>query len=375
MRICRHNSRSGIALIVVMIAITVLSILAAGFAYSMKVETKLAQNSNSETELIWLGRSGVDAARWVLAAGQGCPFDCLNQKWVGGLGAPCETNGPLSAVVSLSPFQLEGYPPYPFSIKITDLDRKYHINRDPNDPDLERALEQALRLVGVDAGDYSAISGAIIDWMDPDDNTHIGGTESAYYQTLDPPYFAKNQPIDDLSELLLVRGVTPDIYWGGVATNHPPAAFQNKLGRVTPVTGVTSYNVGLMDLFTPFSNPAGRININTASLVQLQMIPFVDEVIAAKIIELRSGPDGADGTEDDQPAGMGGPLGSVESMLASAGMNQQVVPLAARFCTVKSSVFEVEVDAEIAGYKRKFFAILAKNNQRDVQVLSFYWKD
>ena len=207
------------------------------------------------------------------------------------------------------------------------------------------------------------------------DNTHIGGTESAYYQTLDPPYFAKNQPIDDLSELLLVRGVTPDIYWGGVATNHPPAAFQNKLGRVTPVTGVTSYNVGLMDLFTPFSNPAGRININTASLVQLQMIPFVDEVIAAKIIELRSGPDGADGTEDDQPAGMGGPLGSVESMLASAGMNQQVVPLAARFCTVKSSVFEVEVDAGIAGYKRKFFAILAKNNQRDVQVLSFYWKD
>ena len=77
---------AGIALIVVMIAVTVLSILAAAFAYSMKVETKLAQNSNSETELIWLGRSGVEFARYVLAiqATIGSePYDGLNQKWAG----------------------------------------------------------------------------------------------------------------------------------------------------------------------------------------------------------------------------------------------------------------------------------------------------
>jgi hypothetical protein len=30
--------------------------MTAAFAYFMKVETKLAQNSNSEQELYWLGR-------------------------------------------------------------------------------------------------------------------------------------------------------------------------------------------------------------------------------------------------------------------------------------------------------------------------------
>ena len=113
------------------------------------------------------------------------------------------------------------------SVTITDLERKLNINIAD-----EAALQQALRLVGVDAGDLSAISASILDWIDPDDNTHISGTESDYYQGLTPPYFAKNKPIDDLSELLLVRGVTPEIYWGGVATNHQRAAFQNQLGRM-----------------------------------------------------------------------------------------------------------------------------------------------
>ena len=33
------------------------------FAYNMRVETKLAMNSNNETEMEWLGRSGVELAR------------------------------------------------------------------------------------------------------------------------------------------------------------------------------------------------------------------------------------------------------------------------------------------------------------------------
>ena len=55
----------GIALVIVMISIFVLTILAGGFAYSMKVETRLARNANSETELEWLGRSG----KWVVRSG------------------------------------------------------------------------------------------------------------------------------------------------------------------------------------------------------------------------------------------------------------------------------------------------------------------
>ena len=216
----------------------------------------------------------------------------------------------------------------------------------------------------------AAIAASILDWIDPDNNVHAGGAESSYYQSLDPPYFAKNQPLDDLSELLLVRGVTPEIFLGGVATNHTPAAFQNKLGRVGPAFDRPTYAMGLEEIFTPLSN--GKININTAPLMVLQMIPFVDEAIAAKIIELRAGPDGAEATEDDMPAGMPGVR--VEDVLRTAGLSVQAVPIAARVCTARSSTFEVVIEAEVAGYSRKFYAILGRNTPRDVQILSFHWR-
>ena len=129
-----------------------------------------------------------------------------------------------------------------------------------------------------------------------------------------------------------------------------------------------AYTVGLSDIFTPISN--GRININTASITTLQMAPLVDEIVASRIIELRSG--------GDIRYGPSGPIGSpgftIEEALFSAGLNRQAAQFAAPFFTVRSSTFEVQVDAEIAGYKRQFLAILARNSPKDVQVLSFYWK-
>src|SRR5215510_7971165 len=91
----------GIALVMVMIVIFILTLLAGRFAYSMKVETKLASNANNETELEWLGRSGVDYARWILAEQAKCgmePYHSLNQTWAGGPGGLCASNGPLSEV-------------------------------------------------------------------------------------------------------------------------------------------------------------------------------------------------------------------------------------------------------------------------------------
>ena len=57
-----NHRRSGIALIIVMICITVLAIMAAGFAYSMKVETRLAMNSNSEADLLAIGWGSIQKA-------------------------------------------------------------------------------------------------------------------------------------------------------------------------------------------------------------------------------------------------------------------------------------------------------------------------
>jgi hypothetical protein len=360
---CSERRERGIALVIAMICIIVLAGLTAIFAYSMKVETKLAQNGNSEVELYWMGRSGVEYAKAFIAlqaAVANEPYHSLNQKWAGGPGSTALSNSPL-AELSLDNVELGNGT---FSVKITDLDRKVNINRAGFD-----ALEQAFRLMGVDAGEMGSLAGCIQDWIDQDEDENVNnGAESRYYQSLEPPYYSKNAPIDDLSELMLIRGISQDIYWGGVASNHPPARFQSKFGSSANFRQFRAeeivYPVGLHDLFTPMSS--GKVNINTASLMQLQMIPGVDESAAAEIIRMRSGPDGADGTEDDTPfINPGEALGPI---LGGATAQAQ------QFCTVRSAVFEVLVTAQIAGYKREYVAIIGGANPQGMQVLSFYWK-
>ncbi|MBA4030125.1 MAG: hypothetical protein C0478_04415 [Planctomyces sp.] len=58
------------------------------------------------------------------------------------------------------------------------------------------------------------IAAAIRDWIDTDEETLPNGAESDYYETLAPPYTAKNGPLESLDELLLVRGVTPQLLYG-----------------------------------------------------------------------------------------------------------------------------------------------------------------
>jgi len=351
MKIRFQNSKSGIALIVVMIAVFVLSMLAGAFAYSMKVETKLAMNANNQADLEWIGRSGVEYARWILGQTMSCPYDSLNQKWAGGPGGACDTNGPL-ADISLTDVPVGNGK---FSIKITDLERKVNVNT--ADP---AVLEQAMKVIGADAEEGATIIDSIRDWIDRDDATHNNGAESDYYQGLTPPYNAKNGPLDDVSELLFIRGVrdNPEIY----SADYYNADRVDRFGNPIPPK---QYAAHLVDVFTAIST--GRINVNTADRIVLQTIPGVDESMADQIIRVRSGPDGADGTEDDTPFANVGEL-------ASAGLPQTAAPQLGRYCTVRSGTFMIQIDAQIGSSKQTYFAILGRNNQRDIQILSFYPK-
>jgi hypothetical protein len=58
------------------------------------------------------------------------------------------------------------------------------------------------------------VADAILDWMDEDDEARDYGAEASYYQGLSPPYRPKNGPLDTVEELLLVRGVTPQLMFG-----------------------------------------------------------------------------------------------------------------------------------------------------------------
>jgi general secretion pathway protein K len=345
------KSHQGIALIIVMIVITVLTILAGGFAYSMKVETKLASNSSYENDLEWLGRSGVEFGKYVLGQQLTVPvdgaYDALNQKWAGGPGG---TNDPLTEL-SMENNKLGSGT---FTVHITDLESRWNINMAG-----EPFLQQALELIGVPAQDRPTIVESILDWREPGERPRLNGAKDKFYSQFEPKYFCKKGPIDDLAELLLVRGVTPEIYWGGGAPGGAAAA------NLAATYGHASSGVGLVHLFTPFST--GLINPNTASADVLQLIPGIDPGIAQEILRTRRGLDGQDGTEDDLPF-------HNPREISAPGLPPQALAAMSRFFTTRSTHFQVVVDARIGRYTRRFVALVRRNSRQDIQTLYFHWK-
>jgi general secretion pathway protein K len=353
MRIHPQKHSSGIALIIVLVVIVALGILAGGFAYTMKVETKLARNASFDVEFEWLARSGIELAKYVLGQNSIGPqgqVDSLNQKWAGG---PGSTNDPLGDL-PLDNYQLGNAT---ISVKIEDNDRKFNINVAD-----EIILRQALTLIGVDASESSTIIDSVLDWRDPDDDPHNAGTESDTYETFNPPYYCKNGSIDDLTELLLVRGVTPALYWGSGAAGHT-AVLNRPLAQSNFEEPV--YIIGLKDLFTPISSKA--VNINTTTATVLQIFPEIDENIAHAIIQGRTGPDGTDGTDDDMP------YRSPADIARIGGIPPQILQGIARYFTVRSLIFNVTINIQLAGNRRTYTALLRRNSPRDIQVLNMNW--
>jgi type II secretory pathway component PulK len=105
------------------------------------------------------------------------------------------------------------------------------------------ARQLLMALPGMD----EAVADAILDWLDEDDEAREYGAESAYYATLEPPYAAKNGPLDTVEELLRVRGVTPQMLFGTdtnrngqVDPNETAAGSQGMAfgpGAMTPTAG------------------------------------------------------------------------------------------------------------------------------------------
>lgn len=369
MKLLRNKARAGIALVMVMVIVLVFAGLAAVLSSMMTVETRLARNTSWDTELEWLGRSGIELAKYVLAqpnqAGQ--PYDGLNQIWAGGTG---ETNDALTGI-SLTDNHL-GHGT--FSVKIIDADRKFNINLAATAPEM---LDQGLILMGVDAAEAPHIRNAIADWTDRDDDPRLGSTdtESDYYMALRPPYTAKNGPIDDLTELMMIKGVTPNMYFGsggGAVGNTIQDQYARSHARLTRrfnnrrEAEEPTYPLGFVDLFTAISGR--QININTASANVMQLIPDVDGGMASAIITARAGPNGAEGDDDDMPFRSVGDLANVP------GMTPQYAQLFARYFGTRSTTFEVEVTVKIDAVTRIYSAVLRRIGPNQVALLYMHWR-
>lgn len=74
----------------------------------------------------------------------------------------------------------------------------------------QAAANMLLALPGMTAD----IAYAILDWLDKDESPRDFGAESEYYTRLQPPYSPSNSALDSIEQLLLVRGVTPQLLFG-----------------------------------------------------------------------------------------------------------------------------------------------------------------
>jgi general secretion pathway protein K len=117
--------------------------------------------------------------------------------------------------------------------------------------------------LGSPASESDTIVDSLLDWKDGDDLHRLNGAENDYYQSLPHPYRAKNADFDSLEELLLVRGVTPDILYG------------------------TDTRKGLIQFITLY-NTTNRINVMVASREVLAALPGMDAAIADRIVEFRN---------------------------------------------------------------------------------------
>jgi general secretion pathway protein K len=68
----------------------------------------------------------------------------------------------------------------------------------------------------LDDKEKDIIVDSILDWRDNDDLRRLHGAEDEYYQSLPDPYRAKNDDFESVEELLLVKGITPEIFHGGL---------------------------------------------------------------------------------------------------------------------------------------------------------------
>lgn len=76
-------------------------------------------------------------------------------------------------------------------------------------------LINVLKLCGMGPGaERDTVIDSILDWRDANRDHRLNGAEEDYYRGLDPPYSCKDGNLDVIEELLLVRGVTPALFFG-----------------------------------------------------------------------------------------------------------------------------------------------------------------
>lgn len=91
------------------------------------------------------------------------------------------------------------------------------------------------------------VADALLDWRDPDDLVRSAGAEKDFYRQEGAAYEPADGPFKALTEMLLVRGVTPELFWGDasvIASSDPEAqAGDEDDGRETTFSLINAFTI------------------------------------------------------------------------------------------------------------------------------------
>ena len=233
--------------------LTALSVIALSFSRESFVEVAAARNAQSLETSYFVARAAIAETIYRL----------IQKRFTPVVNRPELQDTPDPLDLGIVAGQLGGGS---YRVEIQDESGKININT---------VSEEQLRLLveasGIKKPDSDIITDSILDWRDADNLHRINGAEDDYYQSLNPPYKAKNGRIDTVEELLLVRGITPEYFYGFPVRNQD---------------GSVVYRYGLSRYLTAYSL-RNQVNVNFAPLPALMSITGMSSQMAQMIYERR----------------------------------------------------------------------------------------
>ena len=181
-------------------------------------------------------------------------------------------------------------------------------------------------------GMTAELADAILDFIDSDETARENGCESEYYESLTPPYPAKNSPLESLDELLLVRGVTLGLLYGEDANRNGLLDPNENDGDVSypPDNQDGALQMGWSAYLTVFgreknllSDSTPRININGNDLATLYdtLEESFDSTVAQFVIAYRMTAAATTSTGQGQSSGSTGSNSGNSRSGTSAGVS------------------------------------------------------
>lgn len=391
----RRRSERGVALILVLGSIAIMTVMLTEFQDEATSELSSTLADRDALKAEYLAKSGVNLARLLISAEpvirQGLAIFSLGlgQKpaqvpvWEFSdriLGAFNDKEGLADFAIltgtDISKGKNLGIEGGRFDVDIVDEDSKLNVNvAARGDPFTQTRLAQ--QLLALMAGDqYSplfdqrdrddnftdraAVCGAIIDWADADEDMNAcdprtaaptsRATEDISYQLLKKPYFRKNAAYDSLDELHLVRGIGDD-FWATFVDPEP----QKPQKRVITVWGQGSVNVNtanamtLLAVLCAFAVPTTKA---CADPLEAQKFLMGITLVRAFLGGVPVFGQGSDFTKALQGQGSG-IIGMVLKALGIEPFVFTSVLEVNKVLTAESKVFSIYSMGEIPGYQRK----------------------